>query len=117
MPSRSREYVLTSVPVMAAYLAGPESGVPALPMFITGSSRRKLYSAPSRSCSAVNETLKSKLKSLPNEDAQGNVQLIRRLYVCSFGSGARDTAQSITSWLARCTAMPLKPSAIDEQDG
>jgi len=49
----------------------------------------------------VNETLKSTLKSLPREDAQGNVHPIRRLYACSFASGARDTAQSMTSWLAR----------------
>ena len=65
----------------------------------------------------MNQTLKSKLKSPPNEDAQGNVQPIRRLYACSFASGARDTAQSITSWLARWTTKPLKPSAIAEQDG
>ena len=72
---------------------------------------------PSRCCSSVNQTLKSGLKSPPNEDAQGNVHPIRRLYACSFASGARDTAQSMTSWLARCTANPLKPSAIAEQDG
>ena len=72
---------------------------------------------PSRCCSSVNQTLKSKLKSLPNEDAQGNVHPIRRLYACSFASGARDTAQSMTSWLARWTTKPLKPSAIAEQDG
>jgi hypothetical protein len=65
----------------------------------------------------VNQTLKSKLKSLPNEDAQGNVHPTRRLYACSFASVARETAQSITSWLAKCTANPLKPSAIAEQDG
>src|SRR5260370_34347614 len=35
---------------------------------------------PSRCCSSVNETLKSRLKSLPSEDAQGNVHPIRRLY-------------------------------------
>src|SRR5919108_6507649 len=72
---------------------------------------------PFRCCSSVNQTLKSELKSLPKEDAHGNVQPIRRLYACSFASGARDTAQSITSWLARCTTNPLKPSAIAEQDG
>src|SRR5512147_96852 len=47
----------------------------------------------------------------------GKVQPIRRLYACSFVSGARETAQSIASWLARCTTNPLKPSAIAEQDG
>src|SRR5271165_6292479 len=52
---------------------------------------------PSRCCSSVNETLKSKLKSLPSEDAQGNVHPIRRLYACSFASGARDTAESVTT--------------------
>jgi hypothetical protein len=61
--------------------------------------------------------LKSKLKSLPSEDAQGNVHPIRRLYTCSVACGARDTAQSITSWFARWTAIPLNPSAIAEQDG
>ena len=73
--------------------------------------------APSRCCSSVNETLKSKLKSLPSEDAQGNVHPIRRLYACSFASGARDTAESVTSWFARWTTKPSKPSAIAEQDG
>ena len=41
------------------------------------------------------------VESLPNEDAHGNVHPMRRLYACSFARGARDTAQSITSWLAR----------------
>src|ERR671935_1161215 len=93
---------------------------PSPPASRTGvtSIERKLYSTtPARCCSSVNETLKSKLKSLPDEDAQGNVHAIRRLYAWSFASGARDTAQSITSWLARCTTNPLKPSAIAEQDG
>ena len=48
---------------------------------------------------------------------QGNVQSIRRLYSRNFARGARDTAHSITLWLARCTATPLNPSAIAEQDG
>ncbi len=42
---------------------------------------------------------------------------MRRWYACSFASGARDTADSVTSWLARCTAKPSNPSAIIEQDG
>ena len=41
---------------------------------------------PPRCCSSVNETLK--LKSLPSEDAQGNVHPTRCLYACSFASGA-----------------------------
>ena len=76
-----------------------------------------VFEAPSRCCSSVNETLKSKLKSLPSEDAQGNVQPIRRLYACSIANGARDTAQSVTSWFARWTTKPSNPSAIAEQDG
>jgi hypothetical protein len=32
-------------------------------------------------------------------------------------SGAGDTAQNITSWLARWTAKPLRPTAIAEQAG
>ena len=65
----------------------------------------------------MNETLKSALKSPPNDEAQGNVQPIRCLYAWSFASGARDTAISVTSWFARCTAEPSNPSAIAEQDG
>ena len=42
---------------------------------------------------------------------------ILRLYACSFASGARDTAASVTSWFARCTTEPLNPPAIAEQDG
>ena len=59
--------------------------------------------------------MNEKLKSLPSEDAQGNVHPIRRLYACSFASGARDTAESVTSWFARWTAKPSNPSAIVEQ--
>src|SRR6202043_943645 len=62
-----------------------------------------VFAGPLRCCSSVNEMLKSRLKSLPSEDAQGNAHPIRRLYACSFASGARDTAQSMTSWLARWT--------------
>src|SRR2546422_9930288 len=79
---------------------------------------RKLYStAPAVHSSLVCVTWKSQLKVLPDEDAQGNVHPIRRLYACSFASGARDTAASVTSWFARWTTEPLKPSAIAEQDG
>src|ERR1700742_5111814 len=70
---------------------------------------------PARCCSSVNAMLKSPLKSLPNDDAHGNVHPMRRLYACSFTSGARDTAESVTSWLARWTAKPSNPSAIVEQ--
>src|SRR5919198_3869956 len=114
MPGRSRVYVATSVPVVAAKGTDPKPDVSRG----RGGSRRQLYSMPpSRCCSSVNETLKSALKSLPNEDAQGNVQPIRRLYACSFAKGARDTAESVTSWWARCTTNPLNPSAIAEQAG
>src|SRR5207245_810687 len=57
------------------------------------------------------------VKSPPSEDAQGKLQPIRCLYACSFASGARDTAESVTSWLARWTTKPSNPSAIAEQDG
>jgi hypothetical protein len=56
---------------------------------------------PSRCCCSLNQTLKSGLKSPPNDDAHGNVQPMRRLKPCSLASGARETAHSITSWLAR----------------
>src|SRR3981081_1114707 len=61
---------------------------------------------PARCSSSVNEILKLKLKSLPNEDAQGNVHPLRRLYACSFASGARDTTESVTAWLPRWTTKP-----------
>src|SRR6185369_11822476 len=78
----------------------------------------KLYlAAPDRSSCSVYAAPKSEVKSFPTEEAHGKLQPIRRLNACSFASGARDTAQSITSWFARCTANPLKPSAIAEQDG
>src|SRR5947208_4535080 len=120
MPGLSRVYVAGSVPVMAAL---SPTGVPGMRLAIPSSlrnchagSRRLLYSMPpSRCCSSVNEALKSALKSLPDEDAQGKLHPIRRLYACTFASGARDTAESETSWLARCTAKPLNPSAIVEQ--
>src|ERR1044071_9678784 len=85
---------------------------------IACSLRAKLYSIePWRCCSSVNDTLKSKLKSPLMDDAHGNPQPMRFLYVCSFGSAARDTAMSVTSWFARCTAIGSTPSAIDEHDG
>src|SRR6266436_3232669 len=56
---------------------------------------------PWRCCSSVNQTLKSALKSLPNDEAHGKLQPIRCLYACSFERGARETAQSITSWFAQ----------------
>src|SRR5207302_2856922 len=55
------------------------------------------------------------LKKKKSDDAQGNVHPIRRLYTCSFASGTRDTAESVTSWFARCTTKPSNPSAIVEQ--
>jgi hypothetical protein len=57
------------------------------------------------------------LKSLPNDDAHGKLHPIRRLYACSFASGARDTTQRVMSWFARWTTKPSKPSAIAEQAG
>ena len=61
--------------------------------------------------------LKSKLKSLSSDEAQENVQPMRRLYACSAAIGARDTATSATSWCSRWTAKALKPSAIAEHEG
>ena len=49
-----------------------------------------------RICSSLNAMLKSKLKSLSADEAQKR-HPIRRLYACSFASGARDTAESVTS--------------------
>src|SRR5919197_6127108 len=116
IPGRSRVYVGQSVPVVAAHAAnGPSVGASAGGR---GGSSRKLYSTgPELCCSSVRETLKSKLKSPSFDEAHGKLQPMRCLYACSFSNGARDTAQSITSWLSRWMANPLKPSAIAEHAG
>src|SRR5207253_1414858 len=114
-PRPPRRYVAASVPTVAASsAAGSRAHGASLPL----PPPPALYSMlPSRSCCSPPQTLKSRLKSLPSEDAQGNVHPIRRLYACSFARGARDTAESVTSWLARWTATPPNPSAIAEQCG
>src|SRR5215813_13918526 len=113
MPGRSRTYVAGSVPDILAKATTPSNSSG----FHT-SSRSKLYSKPPlRCCSSVSPALKSKLKSPPNDEAHGKVQPIRFLKACSFASGAREIVQNITSWLIRCGANPLYPSAIAEQDG
>src|SRR5216684_8953997 len=112
-PGPSRLYVAKSVPTVAAHSAS--AGIPSAGRKSTS---RKLYSvAPDCHSSLVCVTWKSWLKSLSNDDAHGKLQPIRCLYACSFASGARDTALSVTSWLARWTTEPSKPSAIAEQDG
>src|SRR4029079_18809195 len=79
---------------------------------------RKLYStAPEAHSAGVCVTWKSWLKSLSKADAQGKFQPIRCWYACSFASGARETAQSVTSWFARWTTEPSNPSAIAEHEG
>ena len=57
----------------------------------------------------MNETLKSWLKSLPNDDAQGNVHPIRRLYACSFSNGARETAESIDVVVGQVDGEAVEP--------
>src|SRR5216683_8033234 len=114
MPGPSRLYVGQSVPTIDAHSSNERLS----PSGGRRSTSRKLYStAPDCHSFSVCATWKTKLKSLPNDDAQGKLQPIRRLYSCSFASGARDTAQSVTSWLARWTTEPSNPSAIAEQDG
>src|SRR5947209_5412949 len=59
---------------------------------------RKLYSTePASSCSGVCAAWKSRLKSVPDDDAHGKLQPMRRLKAYNFSSGARDTAHSMTS--------------------
>src|SRR3979490_1499443 len=117
MPGLSREYVAASVPDIAANVVAPSDVEREGISDCNAASRRELYSLPpSRCCSWGKPRLKATLKSLPDEDAHGNVQPIRRLYACSFARGARDTAESVTSWLARWTTKPSNPPAIAEQD-
>src|SRR5215468_8391880 len=115
MPGLSRVNVAQSVPTVAANaVSGPSSPIGRGGHFAD----LKLYSTtPDRNSASVCTTPKSSLKSLPNDEAHGKLQPIRRLYACSFSIRARDTAQSITSWLAMWTTTPLKPSAIAEHDG
>src|ERR1043166_1352080 len=93
IPGLSRVYVSQSVPLVAARaLPHSDPGIST-----TGFSRSKLYSIPSRCCFSGNDTLKSKLKSLLNDDAHGKIQPIRFLYLLNCASGAREIAQNITS--------------------
>jgi len=79
------------------------------------STRRKLYSAPSRCWASVNETPRSKLKSLRSDDAQVNPHPIRRLYAASLSTGARDTQIIVTSRCSGCTIPRSNSSAANEQ--
>src|SRR6476646_4888581 len=81
------------------------------------SSARKLYDPPFATDSSVNDTLKSKLKSLGADDAHGKLHPIRSRYVSSFASGARETAVKATSWFWRWRCVSSKPSATAEQLG
>src|ERR1700722_5359612 len=115
MPGPSRRYGCQSVPTIDWVKGAWEPSPPAAGR---RSSAPKLYAtAPAPHSASVCATPKSKLKSLPKEDAPGKLQPIRRLYASSLANGARDTAESVTSWLARWTAESSKPSAIAEQDG
>src|SRR5690349_3472659 len=78
---------------------------------------RKLYVCPRVIDSSVNETLKSKLKWLGADDAQGKLHPMRSRYARSLSSGARDTAVNATSWFWRCRCVSSKPSATLEQLG
>src|SRR6266487_2416482 len=101
MPGPSAKYPAGSVPHSTASSAtGPGS--------------------PSRNgatCSAVCDTSKSKLKSLPADETHGKLQPMRRLYACSFSSGARETQTYVTSRAVRWGTAPSTVSAADEQTG
>src|SRR5262245_3094059 len=107
MPGASRAYVAQSVPVVAAQSANsPSDGTP-------NDQRRsisaKLYSpTPDCCCSCEYPVWKSSLKPLLPEEYHGKVHPILRLYAFSLAIGARETAASVTSWLARWATEPLK---------
>jgi hypothetical protein len=108
--------VAVSVPAMAAKADGA-SGVVREGTDGSAGSRAKLYSMPACCCSSVKPTPKSKLKSPPKDEAQGNVHPMRCLKASSLASGAREIAQNLTSRFSRWGTMPLNPSAIAEQEG
>jgi hypothetical protein len=57
------------------------------------------------------------LKSLPADETQGMFQPIRRLYTCSFSSGACETYIIVMSRACRYGMAPSTVSAIDEHVG
>jgi hypothetical protein len=115
MPGPSGRQVTQSVPTIDWLQAPRERCSPAAGR---GSSSAKLYvTAPASHSCVVCATPKSWVKSLPQEDAQGKLQPIRRWYAWIFASQARDTVVSVMSWWARWATDPLKPSAIAEQVG
>ena len=56
--------------------------------------------------SGVNDTPKSRLKSLPADDTHLKRQPMRRRNASSLGYGEIDTATSVTSRAARCGTVP-----------
>jgi hypothetical protein len=56
----------------------------------------------------VDDTLKSKLKSLPADETHGKRHPIRRLNASSVGYGARETTARVTSRAPRCGSVASK---------
>jgi hypothetical protein len=73
--------------------------------------------AHARVCSSLLEYPRSALNSLLADYTHGKLQPMRRLYACSFSSGACDTKSIVTSRAFRCGTRPLMLSAIDELTG
>src|SRR3954452_13334007 len=117
-PREYAEYVWYTTPSSSAnaLIPGPSYGRFA-GSTCQPSSGRKLYEPPFATDSSVNDTLKSKLKSLRPDDAHGKFHPMRSRYAPSFASGARETAVNATSWFWRWRCVSSKPSAIDEQLG
>ena len=77
----------------------------------------EICSTASRDCSSVCEKPRSKLKSPGVAETHGICQPMRRLYACSFSSGACETRSIVASRACRCGTTPSIESAIDELTG
>ena len=65
----------------------------------------------------MNDTWKSRLKSLPKDETHGKRQPIRFLNASILARGARETIVSVTSRAARCASAPSRWSDTKEQLG
>lgn len=108
MPGRSRVYVAGAVPDMAANWAPRPL---AATLLIRAPVKHRL--APVVVCEPflallllAERDVEIEVEVSAKEAPKGTSH--RRSYAWGFAKGARDTSQSIASWLARCTGDPVR---------